>query len=425
MDGEKLVAAIERFFLDIIGCLLPGAFLLVGLGIGLGGVGVGPLSARGPSDTAAWLLWLSGSYVLGHAVVSAGERFVRPGGVRLAAGLRRIPVLRVLVSSNMISEEAMWQTIANRAATNQFLHHVTSPATEDRHLASKVRDWRNTAMTISRPEDRATAVRLRFLSQLNLGIATDVWAVALVLCGARLVATMQAMGGILSADVARAAIQGAGLILVAIAFSLLFLERDARFLLSSLRLPFDAALGAIRQGAMTALPGRAEAAVTSADPKPKDLEDAAPSSKSLGSRRIAVYLAGGLHSGWQDRTRAAVPEATYFDPRTHGLSEPSAFTSWDLDAIKRSDVVFAYLEESNPGGYALALEVGFARALGKHVVLVDERSTSDPSIAPYLTMVHESADVHTPSIEEGMRYLRHYVEAKYFSPNGVQGTAAL
>ena len=79
-----------------------------------------------------------------------------------------------------------------------------------------------------------------------------------------------------------------------------------------------------------------------------------------GARPLRVYLAGGFQSGWQDTVMQAVPSLDYLDPRSHGLKSKTEYTAWDLEAVRRSDCVFAYLEATNPGGYALALEVGFA-----------------------------------------------------------------
>jgi pimeloyl-ACP methyl ester carboxylesterase len=90
-------------------------------------------------------------------------------------------------------------------------------------------------------------------------------------------------------------------------------------------------------------------------------------------RPTAIYLAGGLHSHWQDDViRMLAGRFRILDPRSHGLSEPGDYTLWDLNAIRESDYVLAFMESTNPGGFALALEAGFAHALGKPIVLVNE-----------------------------------------------------
>ena len=70
--------------------------------------------------------------------------------------------------------------------------------------------------------------------------------------------------------------------------------------------------------------------------------------------------------------------------------------------------MFAYLEASNPGGYALALEVGYGKALGKCVIIVDEKSTTDPQVSRYFQMINQAADVSFSTLEEGMTFLQRF-----------------
>ena len=116
-----------------------------------------------------------------------------------------------------------------------------------------------------------------------------------------------------------------------------------------------------------------------------------------------VYLAGGFRSGWQNLARAALSSHyDLLDPRQHALASPSEYTSWDLAAIRRCHVVLAYMEESNPGGYALALEIGYAHALGKHIVLVD---VLDQARSKYFAMVREVANYQASSLQDALANL--------------------
>ena len=65
------------------------------------------------------------------------------------------------------------------------------------------------------------------------------------------------------------------------------------------------------------------------------------------------------------------------------------------------------MEASNPGGYALALEIGYARALGKHVIFVDQ--ISDPDTKRYFDLVRQCADAVFASIPEAATYLREWI----------------
>ena len=123
--------------------------------------------------------------------------------------------------------------------------------------------------------------------------------------------------------------------------------------------------------------------------------------------RKTLYLAGGFHSGWQ----AAVHEVLgdqyiILDPSTHDLPDASAYTAWDLKAIRRCDAVLAHMENTNPGGYALAMELGFARALGKTIVLVDNL---EPARAKYFGMVREIATRRFQDLREACAYLSYIV----------------
>lgn len=146
-------------------------------------------------------------------------------------------------------------------------------------------------------------------------------------------------------------------------------------------------------------------------PKQSTLSRANQASGSLAklpaqSAVFTVYLAGGFRSGWQQRVMSEVPGIHYMDPSKHGLSDPVHYTEWDLQAIRQSDVIFAYLEASNPAGFALSLEVGFAKALGKTVILVDEKSAIDAQLSRQLQMVRTVADATFGSLEEGISLLK-------------------
>lgn len=123
-------------------------------------------------------------------------------------------------------------------------------------------------------------------------------------------------------------------------------------------------------------------------------------------KRRRVYLGGGFRSGWQRRVIEGAPQIGYIDPSKHNLVEASEYTPWDLFAIRSCDVFFGYLELSNPAGYALSLELGYAKALNKLVVLVDEKSGSDPDKARYFAMLRNTADITFDTLDEGIRFLR-------------------
>jgi nucleoside 2-deoxyribosyltransferase len=122
------------------------------------------------------------------------------------------------------------------------------------------------------------------------------------------------------------------------------------------------------------------------------------------TEKRTVYLAGGFYSGWQDAVRKALPSWRILDPSQHHLVKADEYTEWDLEAIRKSGYVLAYMERSNPGGYALALEVGYAKALHRKIIFVEEHETE--SRRRYFDMVRQAADLSFDTLAAALRYLQ-------------------
>lgn len=96
--------------------------------------------------------------------------------------------------------------------------------------------------------------------------------------------------------------------------------------------------------------------------------------------KTKVYLAGGMNeSNWQKKVIETINSENFvfYNPREHSLTNSTEYTFWDLFYVKQSDILFAYMQSDNPSGIGLTLEVGYARALDKSIILVDERSKND------------------------------------------------
>lgn len=87
---------------------------------------------------------------------------------------------------------------------------------------------------------------------------------------------------------------------------------------------------------------------------------------------LVVYLAGGMKTAWQDVVKKAVPGVIFIDPREHGLKDEPGYTAWDLAGVERADIVFGYMEASNPSGAGLAVEFGWGGRAGKLLLLVEQ-----------------------------------------------------
>jgi len=94
-----------------------------------------------------------------------------------------------------------------------------------------------------------------------------------------------------------------------------------------------------------------------------------------------VYLAGGMRSEWRETIKAAM-SAEWLGLTQHGLKDEKQYTAWDLQAINDCDILFGFLEFNNPSGLGLMLEIGYAAALGKTIIFVDDK----PEVKKYTGM---------------------------------------
>ncbi len=122
--------------------------------------------------------------------------------------------------------------------------------------------------------------------------------------------------------------------------------------------------------------------------------------------RNKIYLAGGFRSQWQEKAKKALSNWEIFDPSTHNLSPPKEYTEWDLLAIRDADVILAYMEMHNPGGYALALEIGYAKALGKKIIFIEEHP--DNGRRKSFDMIREVVDHNFNDLESALAHLRYW-----------------
>lgn len=125
--------------------------------------------------------------------------------------------------------------------------------------------------------------------------------------------------------------------------------------------------------------------------------------------KVKVYLAGGMKSGWQDNIIERFKNKLFFfNPIDHKLDKSKEYTVWDLHFVKESDILFAYMEKDNPSGFGLTLEIGFAKALNKTIILVDERSKNDIQFSNYFKIVRESASVVFEDFQSGLNYIERF-----------------
>lgn len=122
-----------------------------------------------------------------------------------------------------------------------------------------------------------------------------------------------------------------------------------------------------------------------------------------------IYLAGGFKGGWHQYVMEKLGnDFIYFNPQIHQLNEVEKYTSWDLYHVEKCDILLGYMSSDNPSGYGLALEIGFAKAKNKLIVLVDERSKKDKSFKRYFSICHESSNITFETLDEAINYLKSF-----------------
>jgi nucleoside 2-deoxyribosyltransferase len=120
-----------------------------------------------------------------------------------------------------------------------------------------------------------------------------------------------------------------------------------------------------------------------------------------------IYLAGGFKGGWHDYVIENLgPNFIYFNPQKHQLDDAEKYTNWDLYHVEKCDILLGYMAEDNPSGYGLALEIGYAKAKGKLIVLIDKRSLNDKSFKRYFSICHESSNIIFNDLDEAIKYLK-------------------
>lgn len=122
-----------------------------------------------------------------------------------------------------------------------------------------------------------------------------------------------------------------------------------------------------------------------------------------------VFLSGGFASNWQSKIINELKDQfVFFNPREHELDHPDFYTTWDIHFVKECDILFAYMEESNPSGYGLAFELGVAYSLNKTIILVDEKSINEPTFARYFRILHKPSGVVLNNLSDGINYLKKF-----------------
>lgn len=129
-----------------------------------------------------------------------------------------------------------------------------------------------------------------------------------------------------------------------------------------------------------------------------------------------VYLAGGMRSDWRARIKKECQGFIFFcpvDKETSRTMTVDEYGTWDLHYIKQAEIVFGYMERTNPSGIGLACEMGLAYGIGKTVILVLEKN-SQHFDDEKLAFLQKVAHITFSTFEDGMEFLKTF-KLKSFS----------
>jgi hypothetical protein len=412
MKFDDALAIVERFFLDVIGTVFAGAMFLALLCFYFG-LTVDPKWLEAPSSIVVFLL-IGGSYALGHFLTYVGAalidppirwplwvvwRLIRftPAGIAEEKEVWWGWVREVCATATEIIDNALSWTAPPRKGEAKTLAGEEAVALiklleQENYINpgrkfKRLNELRNLALSVE-GVDKPLAHRFMFLGLFNLTMmaaivaATTMWwfyfflqrhfAVDLSAWTTGWPLHVRPYSPVFS--------------ILALVMGAILLERHTRFTGISMRMPIAEASMRLRKAAK-------RPAVLPAEEK--------------ASGTATVYLAGGFNSNWQDRLLLEFSgKVGFVDPRKHALPDPKNYNSWDLLGVRSCVVVFAYLENSNPGGYALALELGYGKAMGKLVIFVEEAESDTTERSKRLGMLRETADYHAVGLEAGMKILQ-------------------
>lgn len=363
MKPENIVVALEKFFFEIIGQLLPGYLLLVGLHFVLPDQLVKNFIPT--SDAGYWAV-VGVAYVIGGALTTLGSYVFVPIYLNVVS-LRAFSWffssrMKNILQSNKEVDEKLIKSETYKVISSKFSSTPT------------ISTIRNVAMSSIAQPDKETTIRFMFLSLLSQGIATGIFILTSVYCVTLFINLGFNWSAILGVSVT---------LFITFILVLPFILREREFYDRARRLPIDSYLAILKTESKNA---------------------------AKNTSKKTVYLSGGHRSGWQEKVKGSAKQFNYLDPSQTGITNPKLYTEWDLDAIRSSEIIFAYFEKSNPSGYGLSLEVGYAAACGKFIILVDEKSSFTPEIARYLKIVQETANVVFDDLNEAINYLKSLAE---------------
>jgi hypothetical protein len=172
MKPSDFFDAFNKFFLDIIGTIVPGLIAIIGCNIVLStSVTLYAGISTPPKDSASWIVWIFASYLTGYLVSSIGERILMP----IVEFIMKIIKYKHIQSKNEIEEtirSKMTYTIARERMAESYKFSSVRDIEDGKDEGENFRFWRNLAMGIIQ-KDNSLVYRFTVISLLNMGVATS------------------------------------------------------------------------------------------------------------------------------------------------------------------------------------------------------------------------------------------------------------
>jgi len=134
---------------------------------------------------------------------------------------------------------------------------------------------------------------------------------------------------------------------------------------------------------------------------------------------IRVYLSGGTGSGWQEEVlkhfpKSEYPDVAFYNPWSLDSYNPRKYVPMDALKIAESDIVFAYLEDTNPTALAIIGELMYAKGLGKVTIFCNEWTKEDYAKRGlrerYMELIECWVDFIEKDFGKAMDLLKHVVK---------------
>lgn len=115
-----------------------------------------------------------------------------------------------------------------------------------------------------------------------------------------------------------------------------------------------------------------------------------------------------MRSEWREKIKNECKEFVFFCPKDKEVSQEmivEEYGTWDLHYIKQCDIMFCYMEKTNPSGIGLACEMGFGYGIGKTIILILEEENEFIN-STYLAFLKKVSHVCFSNFQDAVKYLK-------------------